>query len=83
MAFTSVAGCTRERILLPSRPDASWSQLIRRPLGPSGLDRTDPATAVLDVACVLLRPDGHVAWIGVDQQDLDDNLSRWFGKPAN
>jgi len=42
----------------------------------------DP-TAVLDVPCVLLRPDGHVAWIGDDQQDLDDHLSHWFGKPAN
>ncbi|NGO09449.1 rifampin monooxygenase [Streptomyces sp. HC44] len=42
----------------------------------------DP-TAVLDVPCLLLRPDGHVAWIGDDQQDLDDHLSRWFGKPAN
>ena len=42
----------------------------------------DP-TAALDVPCVLLRPDGHVAWIGDDQQDLDDHLSRWFGKPAD
>ncbi|ONH32822.1 rifampin monooxygenase [Pseudofrankia asymbiotica] len=41
----------------------------------------DP-TAVLDVPCVLLRPDGHVAWIGDDQQDLDGHLSRWFGRPA-
>lgn len=41
----------------------------------------DPA-ATLDVPCVLLRADGHVAWIGDDQQDLDDCLSRWFGEPA-
>ncbi|WP_219462365.1 rifampin monooxygenase [Nonomuraea rhizosphaerae] len=41
----------------------------------------DPAAA-LDVPCVLLRPDGHVAWAGDDQQDLDDRLSRWFGRPA-
>lgn len=41
----------------------------------------DP-TAALDVPCVLLRPDGHVAWIGDDQQDLGDHLSRWFGQPA-
>ncbi|GAA1364481.1 rifampin monooxygenase [Catellatospora chokoriensis] len=42
----------------------------------------DP-TAALDVPCVLLRPDGHVAWIGDDQQELDDHLARWFGKPAD
>ncbi|MGW0810218.1 aromatic-ring hydroxylase C-terminal domain-containing protein [Nonomuraea sp. NPDC002799] len=41
-----------------------------------------PWPAVLDVPCVLLRPDGHVAWIGDGQQDLHDHRSRWFGKPA-
>ncbi len=41
----------------------------------------DPA-APLDVPCVLLRPDGHVAWIGDDQQDLVSQLSRWFGPPG-
>ncbi|MCF6472751.1 rifampin monooxygenase [Nonomuraea sp. MG754425] len=41
----------------------------------------DPAAA-LDAPCVLLRPDGHVAWIGDDQRDLDAHLSRWFGTPA-
>ncbi len=40
----------------------------------------DPVAA-LDVPCLLLRPDGHVAWIGDDQRDLDEHLSRWFGKP--
>ncbi|MFE3954341.1 rifampin monooxygenase [Nocardia sp. NPDC059091] len=42
----------------------------------------DP-TAALDVPAILLRPDGHVAWIGENQQDLNDHLARWFGKPAN
>jgi 2-polyprenyl-6-methoxyphenol hydroxylase-like FAD-dependent oxidoreductase len=41
----------------------------------------DP-TAALDVPCVLLRPDGHVAWIGDAQQDLDNHLIRWFGEPV-
>jgi hypothetical protein len=41
----------------------------------------DPA-AGLDAPCVLLRPDGHVAWIGDDQADLDRHLARWFGEPA-
>jgi 2-polyprenyl-6-methoxyphenol hydroxylase-like FAD-dependent oxidoreductase len=42
----------------------------------------DP-TAGLDVPAVLLRPDGHVAWIGDDQQHLDDQLTRWFGTPRS
>ncbi|WP_051898758.1 FAD-dependent monooxygenase [Sciscionella sediminilitoris] len=41
----------------------------------------DPAVA-LEVPCLLLRPDGHVAWIGAEQGDLDEHLSRWFGEPA-
>ncbi|WP_061300747.1 FAD-dependent monooxygenase [Herbidospora cretacea] len=41
---------------------------------------TDP-TAELDVPAALMRPDGHVAWIGDDQRDLDVHLSRWFGGP--
>ncbi|SDE16298.1 rifampin monooxygenase [Glycomyces harbinensis] len=48
-------------------------------------DRVDllaDAAAALEVPCVLLRPDGHVAWIGDDQRDLDEHLSRWFGEPA-
>lgn len=42
----------------------------------------DP-TVALDAPCVLLRPDGHVAWIGDDQAQLDEQLSRWFGEPAD
>ncbi|MFB6843769.1 rifampin monooxygenase [Streptomyces sp. NPDC056373] len=33
----------------------------------------------LDVPAVLLRPDGHVAWVGDDQQELLDRLPTWFG----
>ncbi|CAM5563758.1 Monooxygenase OS=Streptomyces tendae OX=1932 GN=GUR47_23705 PE=4 SV=1 [Streptomyces tendae] len=33
----------------------------------------------LSVPAMLLRPDGHVAWVGDDQQDLYDRLPRWFG----
>ncbi|MER5835199.1 rifampin monooxygenase [Streptomyces sp. NPDC002130] len=45
-------------------------------------DRVDHVVDVseeLDVPAVLLRPDGHVAWIGDDQQDLFERLPRWFG----
>ncbi|MEU6994115.1 rifampin monooxygenase [Streptomyces sp. NPDC046465] len=46
------------------------------------VDHLADPTAALDVPCVLLRPDGHVAWIGDDQRDLDAHLSRWFGGPT-
>ncbi|GIF02100.1 FAD-dependent monooxygenase [Paractinoplanes rishiriensis] len=46
------------------------------------VDHLADRTAVLDVPGLLLRPDGHVAWIGDDQQDLEDHLARWFGKPS-
>jgi 2-polyprenyl-6-methoxyphenol hydroxylase-like FAD-dependent oxidoreductase len=46
------------------------------------VDRLADPTAALEVPCVLLRPDGHVAWVGEDQRDLDAHLSRWFGRPA-
>jgi 2-polyprenyl-6-methoxyphenol hydroxylase-like FAD-dependent oxidoreductase len=45
-------------------------------------DRVDHVVDVseeLDVPAVLLRPDGHVAWVGDDQQGLLDQLPRWFG----
>jgi 2-polyprenyl-6-methoxyphenol hydroxylase-like FAD-dependent oxidoreductase len=45
-------------------------------------DRVDHVVDVseeLDVPAVLLRPDGHVAWVGDDQQNLLDQLPTWFG----
>ncbi|MGY4773370.1 rifampin monooxygenase [Kribbella sp. CWNU-51] len=46
-------------------------------------DRVDhivDTTEELDIPrAALLRPDGHVAWIGEDQQDLVTHLPRWFG----
>jgi hypothetical protein len=49
----------------------------------SRVDHLSDPTVALDVPCLLLRADGHVAWIGDDQRDLDDHLSRWFGLPAS
>ncbi|WP_367325590.1 rifampin monooxygenase [Streptomyces sp. HUAS ZL42] len=46
-------------------------------------DRVDHVVDVseeLDVPAVLLRPDGHVAWVGEDQQDLLGRLPKWFGR---
>ncbi|MEU7280044.1 rifampin monooxygenase [Streptomyces sp. NPDC045431] len=48
-------------------------------------DRVDHVVEVseeLDVPAALLRPDGHVAWVGDDQQGLLGHLPRWFGDAA-
>ncbi|MFI6452549.1 rifampin monooxygenase [Streptosporangium amethystogenes] len=45
-------------------------------------DRVDHVVDVseeLNMPTVLLRPDGHVAWVGEDQQELLSQLSKWFG----
>ncbi|MFE7515427.1 rifampin monooxygenase [Streptomyces sp. NPDC057540] len=36
----------------------------------------------LGAPAVLLRPDGHVAWAGDEQQDLNGPLTTWFGVPV-
>ena len=49
-------------------------------------DRVDHVVDVseeLDVPAALLRPDGHVAWVGEDQQELLGQLPRWFGAADN
>ncbi|MEU6949383.1 rifampin monooxygenase [Streptomyces sp. NPDC046316] len=49
-------------------------------------DRVDHVVDVseeLEAPAVLLRPDGHVAWVGEDQQDLLSHLPTWFGAPSS
>ncbi|WP_433566080.1 rifampin monooxygenase [Nocardia sp. CA-151230] len=36
----------------------------------------------LTAPAVLLRPDGHIAWLGAEQHQLVTALSRWFGSAA-
>ncbi|MBB1244625.1 rifampin monooxygenase [Streptomyces durbertensis] len=48
-------------------------------------DRVDQVVDVsgeLAVPAVLLRPDGHVAWVGDDQEDLRAHLPDWFGSES-
>ncbi|MFG1678120.1 rifampin monooxygenase [Micromonospora sp. NPDC049282] len=47
------------------------------------VDHVVDAGADLDVPALLLRPDGHVAWVGDDQRELLDRLPRWFGAAAD
>ena len=49
------------------------------------IDRWElPALGVVTApTAVLIRPDGHVAWVGeMSQQRLTDALTTWFGPPA-
>ncbi|MFI7581095.1 rifampin monooxygenase [Kocuria kalidii] len=43
------------------------------------VDHVVDTSEELDVPAALLRPDGHVTWVGEDQQDLLRHLPRWFG----
>jgi len=46
------------------------------------VDRVDhlvDRSAELDAPAVLVRPDGHVVWIGDRQEDLVAHLPAWFG----
>ncbi|MCU1579756.1 MAG: monooxygenase, FAD-binding protein [Rhodoglobus sp.] len=43
------------------------------------IDHVVDTSAELDAPAVLLRPDGHVAWIGGNQDDLLRHLPIWFG----
>jgi 2-polyprenyl-6-methoxyphenol hydroxylase-like FAD-dependent oxidoreductase len=43
------------------------------------VDHIADTSEELDVPAALLRPDGHVAWVGDDQESLLSHLPRWFG----
>ncbi|WP_353952040.1 FAD-dependent monooxygenase [Knoellia sp. S7-12] len=36
----------------------------------------------LEVPALLLRPDGHIVWVGDGGTGLRESLERWFGAPA-
>jgi 2-polyprenyl-6-methoxyphenol hydroxylase-like FAD-dependent oxidoreductase len=55
-----------------------WSDRVDRADAGADLDDRDDL-ADLDVPAALLRPDGHVAWVGHDQAGLDVVLREWFG----
>ncbi|MER7027893.1 MULTISPECIES: FAD-dependent monooxygenase [Streptomyces] len=46
------------------------------------VDRVPDNAVAPDVPAALLRPDGHVAWVGDDQGELDERLAEWFGARA-
>ncbi|MFI1212353.1 rifampin monooxygenase [Streptomyces sp. NPDC020802] len=52
---------------------AGWADRVDHVVDPSD---------ELDAPAVLLRPDGHVAWVGEDQQGLLNRLPTWFGTAA-
>jgi flavin-dependent dehydrogenase len=47
------------------------------------VDHVVDESSELDVPAALLRPDGHVAWVGEDQQELRVLLPKWFGEASS
>ncbi len=54
---------------------AGWADRVDRVVDVPDAEET----VQLDIPAALLRPDGHVAWVGDDQQGLIGALHRWFG----
>jgi len=49
---------------------------------PDRVDHVVDVSEELEVPALLLRPDGHVAWAGEDQDELSGHLRTWFGAPV-
>ncbi|MFF9479081.1 FAD-dependent oxidoreductase [Streptomyces sp. NPDC014733] len=43
------------------------------------VDRVPDNAVAPETPAVLLRPDGHVVWVGDDQGELEARLGEWFG----
>jgi 2-polyprenyl-6-methoxyphenol hydroxylase-like FAD-dependent oxidoreductase len=61
-----------------------WSDRVRAlDAGCEGPWELPAIGAVTAPTAVVVRPDGHVAWVGEGSREgLDDALERWFGAPA-
>ncbi|MGW0499660.1 FAD-dependent monooxygenase [Streptomyces sp. NPDC003007] len=69
---------------LPPEAVAGWADRVRpvaakTPHGPGTGSRYEPGGTAL--RAVLLRPDGHIAWIDGGTTPLRTALHRWFGAP--
>lgn len=67
---------------LGARP---WAERVRlvsaQYFGPWALPAVGPVTAP---SALLIRPDGHVAWVGEESSGgLDEALGTWFGSPTH
>lgn len=56
---------------------ASWRDRIRVVAA-----KPQPDNPMADIGAVLVRPDGHIAWIDDGETELTTALHRWFGAPA-
>ncbi|MGL5829273.1 MAG: FAD-dependent monooxygenase [Angustibacter sp.] len=77
---TSVLFClaNNEQLLLVAK---SWASRLRVA---SVVVQDEPfGREVADADAILVRPDGHIAWIGKDPDGLRDSLTRWCGLPPS
>ncbi|WP_051901140.1 FAD-dependent oxidoreductase [Streptomyces aureus] len=58
------------------RVPAGWADRVTTVAG-----APEPGSLPGEPGAVLVRPDGHVAWVGHDEDGLAQALGRWFGPP--